>query len=285
MLVHIKELVAEATKHNYCLGAYNIHNLETAIAVAQAAAEMKSPAIIQVSESAAQYMGVKTVVNIVAALADGVAQEVPLALHLDHGKNIDFLFSCIEAGFQSVHMDGSHLPLTENIAITKQAVDFAHSQGVWVQGEVGALLGGHGGGGTLNQIIPLADPVEVDEFITATGVDTIAAAIGTAHGSFTDENIDFDLLQAMKKKIGKIPFVLHGGSGNASDKILQAIEFGVNIINIGTDIKVGFTQSVIKQAQISPTETDPRKLLLPAIESVKALVMAKMELFGSAKKI
>ncbi len=284
MLVHIKELIAAAVKKDYCLGAYNVHNLETVIAVAQAASEMNSPAIIQVSESAAQYMGIKTVVNIVEALAQDIAKDVPLALHLDHGKNIDFLFACIEAGFKSVHMDGSHLSLAENIVITKQAVEYAHQRGVWVQGEVGALLGGHGGSGKLGEVIPLADPEEVYEFIKATNVDTIAAAVGTAHGSFQDENINFDLLRTIKQKIGTIPFVLHGGSGN-DDKILQAVKLGVNIINIGTDIKVGFTQSVIKQAQANPNETDPRKLLTPAILSVKKLVMAKMELFGSANQV
>lgn len=283
MLVHIKDLVAHASKGKYCLGAFNVHNLETAIAVAKAAEEKKSPAIIQVSESATNYMGIKTVVNIVAALAEGIAKDVPLSLHLDHGKNIDFLFSCITAGFKSVHMDGSQLPLAENIAITKQAVDYAHKQGVWVQGEVGALLGGHGSAGKLNQKVPLADPSEVYEFIGATGVDTIAAAVGTAHGNFQDENINFELLATIKSKIGDIPLVLHGGSGN-DDKISQAVKLGVNIINIGTDIKVGFTQTVIEQAKLNPTETDPRKLLSPAIEVVKALVMAKMELFGSVNK-
>lgn len=283
MLTHIKELVNDALEREYCLGAYNVHNLETAIAVAQAAWEMKSPAIIQVSESAVHYMGLKTVINIVRALAEDTAKDIPLALHLDHGKNIDFLFACIEAGFKSVHMDGSHLPLVENIALTKQAVDFAHKHGVWVQGEVGALLGGHGSGGKLGEVIPLADPEEVYEFTKATGVDTIAAAVGTAHGSFQDENINFELLQTIKQKIGTIPFVLHGGSGN-DDKISQAVKLGVNIVNIGTDIKVGFTQSVIKQAQMSPTETDPRKLLSPAIAAVKTMVMGKMELFGSADK-
>ncbi len=283
MLVHIKDLVSQAVKQNYCLGAYNVHNLETAIAVAQAAQDMKSPAIIQVSESAAKYMGIKTVVNIVSALAEEVAKDVPLALHLDHGKNIDFLFSCIAAGFKSVHMDGSELSFDENIAITKRAVDFAHHHDVWVQGEVGAILGGHGSEGKLNQVVPLANPEDVYKFIQATGVDTVAPAVGTAHGNFKDENIDFALLATIKNKIGNVPLVLHGGSGN-DDKILQAIKLGVNIVNIGTDIKVGFTKSVIKQAKLNPKETDPRKLLSPAIEAVKALVMAKMKLFGSANK-
>lgn len=283
MLVHIKELVNDAIKRKYCLGAFNIHNLETVLAVTQAAKEMKSPAIIQASENAVQYIGLKTVVNIVEALAEDIAKNIPLVLHLDHGKNIDFLFSCIEAGFKSVHMDGSHLPLVENIALTKRVVDFAHQRGVWVQGEVGVLLGGHGGSGSLSQKVPLADPDEVYRFVRLTGVDTIAAAIGTAHGSFHDEDINFALLKKIKQKVGAVPFVLHGGSGNDA-KISQAIKLGVNIVNIGTDIKIGFTTAVIKQAQLTPTETDPRKLLLPAIESVKNLVMKKMKLFGSVNR-
>jgi len=284
MLVHIKEIINKAVDGKYCVGAYNIHNLETALAVVQAAAAMKSPAIIQVSESAAKYMGLQTVYRLVESLAETVGAEVPLAIHLDHGKNIDFLFACLNVGFQSVHMDGSDLPLAENISLTKQAVDFAHQRGVWVQGEVGALLGGHGASGRLDKDIPLADPLEVKKFVAATGVDTIAAAIGTAHGSWQEENINLDLLTAIKQEIGATPFVLHGGSGNDENLLSQAIRLGVNIINIGTDIKIGFTQTVIKQAQTNPTETDPRKLLSPAIAVVQDLVMAKMKLFGSVDK-
>ena len=284
MLVHIKEIVNHAQKNNYAVGAFNIHNLETALGVARAAAKMKSPAIIQVSEGAIAYMGLGVVKSLITILATDEAGSVPIALHLDHGKKYSSVIECVTAGFSSVHMDGSDLPLLENIAITKKAVDFAHKKNVWVQGEVGPLLGGHGESGNLVGKIPLASPEEVAQFITATNVDTIAAAIGTAHGIFKEEHIDFELLTKIKEVVGSVPLVMHGGSGNDDSSVVQAIASGINIINIGTDIKVAFTSTVITQAQKNPQETDPRKLLTPTIEAVMELVQAKMKLFGSAGK-
>lgn len=284
MLVHIREIVNHAQKNNYAVGAFNIHNLETALGVARAAAKMKSPAIIQVSEGAIHYMGLGVVKSLITILAGDEADSVPIALHLDHGKKYSSVIECVTAGFSSVHMDGSDLPLLENIAITKKAVDFAHEKNVWVQGEVGPLLGGHGESGNLVGKIPLASPEEVAQFIAATNVDTIAAAIGTAHGSFKEEHIDFELLTKIKEVVGSVPLVMHGGSGNDDNSVVQAIASGINIINIGTDIKVAFTSTVITQAQKNPQETDPRKLLAPTIEAVMELVQAKMKLFGSAGK-
>jgi len=284
MLVHIKEIVNHAQQHNYAIGAFNIHNLETALGVARAAAKMRSPAIIQVSEGAIHYMGLGVVKSLITILAADEAGSVPIALHLDHGKKYTSITECVTAGFSSVHMDGSDLSLLENIAITKKAVDFAHEKNVWVQGEVGPLLGGHGESGNLVGEIPLASPEEVAQFIAATNVDTIAAAIGTAHGSFKEEHIDFELLTKIKKVVGNKPLVMHGGSGNDEKAVIQAIARGVNIINIGTDIKVAFTSTVITQAQNNPQETDPRKLLTPTIEAVMKVVQTKMKLFGSAGK-
>jgi ketose-bisphosphate aldolase len=284
MLVHIKEIISDAQTHNYAVGAFNIHNLETALGVARAAVKMKSPVIIQVSEGAIVYMGLGVVKSLITILAEQEASSVPIALHLDHGKKYTSITECVTAGFSSVHMDGSDLPLLENIAITKKAVDFAHKKKVWVQGEVGPLLGGHGESGNLVGKIPLATPEEVAQFIAATGVDAIAPAIGTAHGSFKEEHIDFVLLNKIKKVIGRLPLVMHGGSGNDDTSVIRAIKAGVNIINIGTDIKVAFSQTVIQQAKANPQETDPRKLLSPSILAVQKLVEAKMKLFGSAGK-
>lgn len=272
-----------AEKGHYAIGAFNIHNLETVLGVAQAAVYSKSPAIIQVSEGAIEYMGLKPITHIVSTVAKNIATYAPIALHLDHGKSFNSVFECINAGFTSVHIDASHLPLDENISLTKQVVEFAHQRKVWVQGEVGAIVGGHGKVGDEIEI-PLADVNKVIRFVRETKVDTIAAAIGTAHGNYKNEDIKIELLREIKKKTKK-PFVLHGGSGNEDNKIREAIREGVNIINIGTDIKVAFCETLKKICKENPEENDPRKLLKPTIEAVKKVVIGRMEVFGSAGKI
>jgi ketose-bisphosphate aldolase len=280
MLVHIKDLIEDAQKGGYALGAFNVHNLESILGVAQAAVRAGSPAIIQVSESAIKYMGLKPTTHIVSTVAKNVGGNIPIALHLDHGKSFESVFECIAAGFSSVHIDASAWPLDENIKLTKQVVEVAHTRGVWVQGEVGSIVGGHGErGGKID--IPKADPQEVIEFVLKSGVDTIAAAIGTAHGTFENEDVDLELLKQIKAKV-KIPFVLHGGSGISLDKIKQAIKGGVNVINIGTDIKIAFSETLKQTCKDNPGETDPRHLLSPSIKAVEDVVHGKMVLFGSA---
>ena len=281
MLVHIQDIVKDAAKGGYAVGAYNVHNLETILGVARAAMKAKSPAIIQVSESAIKYMGLKPVTHIVSTVAKNVAAPVPIALHLDHGKTFNSVFECIDAGFTSVHIDASYLPLDENIKLTKQVVELARLKKVWVQGEVGAMVGGHGEVGKKKIDIPKAKLAEVIDFVKQTKVNSIAAAIGTAHGVFVNEDVDLELLYEIKKAI-KIPFVLHGGSGIADAKIKKAIKQGVNIINIGTDIKVAFSQTLIDTCLHNKKETDPRVLLAPSIQAVEDAVVSKMKLFGSA---
>lgn len=283
MLVHIEEIVKEAKKGGYAVGAFNIHNVESVLGVANAAVKAKSPAIIQVSESTIKYLGLKPVTHLVSTVAKNIATEVPIALHLDHGKSFDSVFECINAGFTSVHIDASHLPIDENINLTKQVVEVAHAKKVWVQGEVGAMVGGHGKkGGKLE--IPLAELEDVIAFVKKTGVDTIAAAIGTAHGTYDNEDIKFPLLRSILKQTKKT-FVLHGGSGVDEAMIIKAIKEGVSVINIGTDIKVAFSETLIKTCANNKTETDPRNLLKPTISAVEKVVMEKMKLFGSAGTI
>ena len=284
MLVHIKKIVREAEKHGYAVGAFNVHNLESILGVAQAAVEARSPAIIQVSEGAIKYMGLKPVTHIVSTVAKNTAAVVPIALHLDHGKSFESVFGCINAGFSSVHIDASSLPLDENIALTKHVVEVAHSKRVWVQGEVGAIMGGHGSRGKTIHNIPIAKLEDVIKFVNKTNVDTIAAAVGTAHGVYENEDILIDLLDSIKKAV-KRPFVLHGGSGVKTEKIKQAIKHGVNIINIGSDIKIAFSNTLKETCKNNPDETDPRDLLRPSIEAVKAAVIKHMNLFGSAGRI
>lgn len=284
MLVHIKTIVKEAQKNKYALGAFNIHSIESVLGVAKAAEEMGSPAIIQVSEGTIKYMGLKPITHIVSTVAKNVATHVPIALHLDHGRSFDSVFECINAGFSSVHIDASHLPIDENISLTKQVVKVARQRNVWVQGEVGAIMGGHGKIDGRIENIPIADPEEVIRFVKETKVDTVAAAIGTAHGVYKNEDINFVLLKQIVNAT-KIPFVLHGGSGVEIKKIKRAIKEGVDIINIGSDIKIAFSRELIKNCKNNPKETDPRNLLGPTIEAVKKVVCKNMKLFGSSNRI
>ena len=285
MLVHIKEIVKDAQDKGYAVGAFNVTNLESILGVAQAAIKAKSPAIIQVSGQAIKYMGLKPITHLVSTVAKNVAVNVPIALHLDHGGSFDSVFECINAGFTSVHIDASKLPLDENINLTKQVVYVAHVKGVWVQGEVGAMVGGHGkiSGGKLKKI-PLVNAKDVIKFVQETKVDTIAAAVGTAHGIYKNEDVVFSLLREIKRGTKK-PFVLHGGSGLAENKIRRAIKEGVNIINIGTDIKLAFCKALINTCIKNMEETDPRHLLQPTILAVEKVVLAKMKLFGSADRV
>jgi ketose-bisphosphate aldolase len=283
MLVHIKDIVKKAKKGGYAIGAFNIHSIESVLGVAQAAVRAKSPAIIQVSESTIDYMGAKPITHIVSTVAKNVASNVPIALHLDHGTNFTYISECINAGFSSIHADASAYPLDENIVITKDMVEIAHSKGVWVQAEIGSIMGGHGNIGGKISNIPLADPGEVAKLIKATGIDTVAAAIGTAHGAFENEDIHFDLLRDIAQNT-KIPLVLHGGSGVKDKDILKAISYGIRIVNIGTDIKAAFSKTLIENCLKNRDETDPRKLLKPTIKAVEDVVYAKMRLFGSAGK-
>lgn len=284
MLVHIKEIVKESQKKGYAIGAFNIHNLESALAVARASLKAKSPAIMQVSEGTIKYMGIKPVTHIVSTIAKNIATDTPIALHLDHGKSFDSVFECINAGFTSVHIDASDLPLDENINLTKHVVEVAHTKGVWVQGEVGSIIGGYKINKKTSKKIPLANFEDVIKFVKITKVDTIAVAVGTAHGIYQNEYINFPLLKKIKASI-KTPFVLHGGSGVDDKKIKKSIKEGVNIINIGTDIKVAFCSTLINNCLKNKKEIDPRVLLEPVIDAVEKIVIKKMELFSSAGKV
>ncbi len=286
MLVHIEEIVKIAEKGGYAIGAFNVTNLESVLGVARAAVKAKSPAIIQVSEGAIKYMGLKPITHIVSTVAKNIATNVPIALHLDHGKSFDSVFECINAGFSSVHIDASNLPVDENISLTKQVVNVAHAKGVWVQGEIGAMIGGHSKPNESKKLkrIPIAKLIDVVKFVRETKVDTIAAAVGTAHGIYKNEYIDFGLLRDIKKATRKV-FVLHGGSGVADGMIKKGIKEGINIINIGSDIKIAFCRSLVKACLNNKKETDPKNLLKPTIYAVEKVVLAKMKLFGSFGQI
>lgn len=282
MLVHVKKIVHNAVRQGVCVGAFNVHNIESIKGVVLAAAEMKTPAIIQVSESSVRYIGLKSLVCLVEEMISEYAPRISFALHLDHGKDVSLIRECVKGGFSSVHIDASGYDLKKNIVLTKRVVKYAHERGVWVQGEVGVIKGGHGLKGGRIGDVPLANLGDVVRFVEATKIDTVAAAIGTAHGVFSDEKVDFGLLKEIKLNV-KIPFVMHGGSGVLARDVKKAIKLGVNIINVGTDVKVAFCESVIRTALKNKKEGDPRVLLGLAADSVKKAVVGKMKLFGSCK--
>ncbi|MCK5416553.1 class II fructose-bisphosphate aldolase family protein [Candidatus Parcubacteria bacterium] len=284
MVCHIKTIVKKAISNGYAIGAFNVHNLEAILGVVRAAQRAKSPAIIQVSEGAIKYIGLNNFVNITTDAVKNIAPRIPIAFNLDHGKNFEVVSDCLEAGFSSVHMDGSFLPLNENIKVTNEAMKEAKKYGAWVQGEVGPIMGGHGKIGGKLKSVPIADLNEVVEFVKKTNVDTLAAAVGTAHGVFCNETILMQLLRDIKQKTKK-PFVLHGGSGVDIFKIKKSIKEGVNIINIGTDIKVAFSETLKKTCKENKHETDPRNLLRPTIEAVEKVVLQSMKIFGSVNQV
>jgi fructose-bisphosphate aldolase class II len=304
MLVTNRDLLLLAGKNAYAVGAFNINNLESLLAVAEAATDEKSPAIIAVTPSAIKYAGLSYLAKIARNAAE--LSSVPVSLHLDHGENFETASSCIEAGFTSVMIDGSFLKFEENIALTKQVVNFAHSKGVSVEAELGRLAGVEES--TVEErAAVLTDPNAAEEFVERTGVDALAVAIGTSHGAYkfkAEPKLDFERLKLIRKKVN-VSLVLHGASsvpqwiidkaskygaelagakGIPENHIKQAISLGIAKINIDTDLRLAFTATIREVLANSPKEFDPRKILGPAREAMKEVVKGKMRLFGSSGK-
>jgi len=282
MLVTGKELLDHANKHGYAVGAFNINNMEIVQAIIEAAEETNSPVILQASQGGIKYAGIEYI----AALGKVAAQKakVPVALHLDHGTDFDQVMLCIRYGFTSVMIDGSKHPLKENIELTKKVVEVAHAVGVSVEAELGKI------GGTEDDITvdeleaTFTDPDEAKLFVEETGVDSLAVAVGTAHGVYKGEpKLDFDRIKTIKELVG-IPLVLHGSSGVPADSIKKAIEAGINKINIDTDLRVAFTKAMKDFLRENPDNIDPRKILTPARKAMKEVIKEKIILFGSSGK-
>lgn len=276
------ELLLDAQKRKYAVGAFNINNMEVVQAIIQAAEETNSPVILQASQGGLKYAGVEYI----AALGKlaGRNARVPVALHLDHGTDFDQVMLCIRHGFTSVMIDGSRFPLEENIAFTKRVVEIAHSVGVSVEAELGKI------GGTEDHIsvdekdATFTDPEEARIFVEETGVDFLAIAVGTAHGVYKGEpKIDYERIEAIRKKID-VPLVLHGSSGVPYDSLRKAISLGISKINIDTDIRASFAKAVKEYMLENPDQIDPRKILGPATKAMKETIMEKMEVFGSVGK-
>ena len=286
MLVSATEMLKKAVEGKYAVGQFNINNLEWTKAILQTAQENNSPVILGVSEGAGKYMtGMKTVTAMVKAMVEDLKITVPVALHLDHGS-YDGAYGCIEAGFSSIMFDGSHYPIEENIAKTKELVDVCHGKGISIEAEVGSIGGEEDGVVGAGEV---ADPAEC-KMIADLGVDFLAAGIGNIHGKYPEnwKGLDFDALAKIKDQIGDLPLVLHGGTGIPADMIKKAISLGVAKINVNTECQLYFQEATRKYIEegkdLQGKGFDPRKLLAPGLEAIKTIVKEKMELFGSINK-
>ena len=304
MLVTNKDLMVPARKNGYAIGAFNVQNLESMSAIAEAATEEKSPAIMQITPSVIKYAGLAYISSLVKTAAE--LAPVPIAIHLDHGDSFETAVKCIDAGFSSVMIDGSFLSFDENVAVTKRVVNVAHSKGVSVEAELGKLAGVEERSVDEKDAI-LTDPEAAVEFVEKTGVDTLAVAIGTSHGAYkfkSEAKLDLERLKVISEKVS-IPLVLHGASsvpqeivekankygaelsgakGIPVDQYKKAIPLGIAKINIDTDLRLAFTATVREVLTNSPKNFDPRKILGPARDAMKEVAKGKMRLFGSSGK-
>ena len=286
MLVSAKEMLEKAKSGHYAVGQFNINNLEWTKSILLTAQECNSPVILGVSEGAGKYMcGYKTVVGMVNGMLEELNITVPVALHLDHGS-YDGCLKCIEAGFSSVMFDGSHYPIAENVEKTTELVRITREKGMSLEAEVGAIGGEEDGVVGTGEC---ADPQEC-KAIADLGVTMLAAGIGNIHGKYPDNwaGLSFETLDAIQQLTGEMPLVLHGGTGIPEDMIKKAISLGVAKINVNTECQLSFADATRKYIEagkdLEGKGFDPRKLLAPGAEAIKATVKEKMELFGSVGK-
>ena len=286
MLVSASEMLKKAKEGKYAVGQFNINNLEWTKAILLTAQECNSPVILGVSEGAGKYMtGFKTVTAMVKAMVEDLGITVPVALHLDHGS-YDGAIKCIEAGFSSVMFDGSHYDIDENIQKTKEIIAMANAKGISVEAEVGSI------GGEEDGVVGAGEVADPDEckMIADLGVDMLAAGIGNIHGKYPANwaGLNFEALDKIQQKTGKMPLVLHGGTGIPAEMIQKAISLGVSKINVNTECQLTFAEATRKYIEagkdLEGKGFDPRKLLAPGVEAIKATVKEKMELFGSVGK-
>ena len=286
MLVSAKEMLEKAKAGHYAVGQFNINNLEWTKSVLLTAEELQSPVILGVSEGAGKYMtGFGTVAAMVKAMHDELGITVPVALHLDHGT-YEGCYKCIKAGFTSIMFDGSHYPIDENVEKTKELVQVAHAMGMSIEAEVGSI------GGEEDGVVGMGECADPDECkrVADLGVDMLAAGIGNIHGKYPAnwKGLSFETLDAIQQKTGVMPLVLHGGTGIPADMIKKAISLGVAKINVNTECQLTFADATRKYIEagkdLEGKGFDPRKLLAPGAEAIKATVKEKMELFGSVGK-
>ena len=286
MLVSAKEMLEKAKAGHYAVGQFNINNLEWTKAILLTAQENNSPVILGVSEGAGKYMaGYKTIVGMVNGMLEELNITVPVSLHLDHGS-YEACYKCIDAGFSSVMFDGSHYPIEENVAKTKELVAVCREKGLSLEAEVGSI------GGEEDGVIGMGECADPDECkaIADLGVTMLAAGIGNIHGKYPENwaGLSFETLDAIQQKTGDMPLVLHGGTGIPDDMIKKAISLGVAKINVNTECQLVFAEATRKYIEegkdLVGKGFDPRKLLAPGFDAIKAKVKEKMEIFGSIDK-
>ncbi len=287
MLVPGIDILARAKKGGYAVGSFNTCNLEITQAIIAAASKLSSPVIIGTSEGEVDYAGARYIAKLVAEAADEA--KIPVALHLDHGKSLKEALECLEAGYTSIHIDGSSLSFEENIGLTLGVVEAAHAVGASVEGELGHI-GGTSEIHSQKEILEivkksgLTNSKEAAKFVSSTGIDCLAVAIGNAHGVYrTAPQLDFERLKKIKKET-KIPLVLHGGSGIAPQDIKKAIKLGICKINVNTELRFAFINTLRETLEKNKEEIVPYKIFPPSKEAVFRIVLEKIRLFGSENK-
>lgn len=306
-LVSTKEMFQDALKGQYSVGAFNVNNMELLQAIVEAANELKAPLILQVSAGARKYANQTYLIKLVEAALE--SSNIPIALHLDHGEDFDICKACVDGGFSSVMVDASKHPFDENVRITKQVVDYAHSKGIVVEAELGRLAGVEDNISVTEKDAIFTNPDQAKEFIERTGVDSLAIAIGTSHGAYKfkgEPKLDFERLQAIRDKVGHgYPLVLHGASSVPEDLVKVCNDFGAQIpgargvpeymfetartmgiakVNVDTDLRLALTGAIRKVFAEKPSEFDPRKYLGPARDAVKEVVKRKIKMLGCEGK-
>lgn len=308
-LVSTKEMFKKAYEAGYAIGAFNVNNMEIIQAIVEAANELKSPVILQVSSGARKYANPTYLTKLVEAAV--LESDIPIALHLDHGDTFELCKQCIDSGFTSVMIDGSHLPYEENIALTRKVVDYAHAHGVTVEGELGQLAGVEDDVNVSDEDANYTNPDQVEDFVKRTGVDSLAIAIGTSHGAFKfkpgqDPKLRFDILEDIKQRLPEFPIVLHGASsvsqqyvkiindnggqladaiGIPEDMLRQAAKSAVCKINIDSDLRLAMTAGIREVFNAKPGLFDPRGYLTQGRKYIKELVSHKIRtVLGSEGK-
>lgn len=287
MLTSVKEILTNAQKGGYAVGAFNTTNLETTQAIIEAAKELESPVIVQVTEKTLEYAGSRMIFSIIKNMAELYAPNVNVGIHVDHGKSVELIQRCANVGFTSVMYDGSHKSFDDNMDITKKVVEFCHERGIDVQGELGNVpYLGELGMGEVDWDKYMTDPAKAERFVNETGIDTLAVAIGNAHGFVTERpQPDLERLEEIRKRVS-IPLILHGASDWGNGKVKDVVERGICCFNVDTAIRVAFVNSIIRSSQGANDNItfDVRKILGDARDEVKRAVMRKMIDFCSNGK-
>lgn len=286
MITSVKEILGKAKEGGYAVGAFNTTNMETTWAIVQAAKEMRSPVIIQVTEKTMEYAGGRLIFNLIKNMAEFYAKDIPIGIHLDHGKSLEIIERCAKIGFPSVMYDGSRKTFEDNVLVTKEVVEFAHEKGITVQGELGSVpYIGETEMGEIDWDKYMTDPDQAREFVQQTGIDALAVAIGNAHGFFKERTEpDYERLAKIHEKVS-IPLILHGASDWESARVSEVIKRGICCFNVDTATRVSFVNSLVKSVnEKNSLSFDIRELFGNARSAVKNTVKEKIHYFGSEGK-